>query len=173
MAVGLLAFAPVRPFSLAGSQKPRWRLVQSWPPLPPAVRIGIIHSVAVDGLGRILILHRGVPPVVRLERDGALNQAWGTGMFNEVHSLKIAPDGCIWVTDVARHIIVKFSADGQPLETLGTTDQAGEGPDHFGGPADLAFLPDGDFYVADGYLNSRVRQVRQEWEISLPMGQVR
>jgi hypothetical protein len=138
------------------STQTRWRLVENWPPLPPAIRVGMIHSVAVDGLGRVLILHRGDPPVVRLERDGTLNRAWGTGMFKEVHSLKIGPDGCIWVTDVARQIIVRFSADGQPLQTLGTADQAGEAPDHFGGPADLAFLPNGDFYVADGYVNSRV-----------------
>jgi sugar lactone lactonase YvrE len=154
--VGLFAIAPAASSSPVTAKQSRWRIVQTWPPLPPGIRFGTLHAVAIDRLERILILHRGEPPVVRLNRDGSLGRAWGTGMFKEVHGLKIAPDGCIWVTDVARHIIVRFSEEGQRLQTLGTPDQPGEASDHLGGPADLAFLPNGDFYVADGYLNSRV-----------------
>jgi hypothetical protein len=154
--VGLSSLAPLQNSTPASLTEPRWRLVQSWPPLPSGIRFGILHAVAVDRFERVLILHRGDPPIVRLNRDGTLDRGWGTGMFKEAHGLKIAPDDCIWVTDVARHIIVRFSEEGRRLQMLGTEDQSGEGSDHLGGPADLAFLPNGDFYVADGYLNSRV-----------------
>jgi DNA-binding beta-propeller fold protein YncE len=91
-------------------------------------------------------------------------------MFKEVHSLRIAPDETIWVTDVGRHIIVKFSPDGNPLQTIGTPDEPGQGLNHFGGVADLAFLPNGDFYVADGYLNSRIMKFNRDGKFVLQWG---
>jgi DNA-binding beta-propeller fold protein YncE len=147
-----------------------WFVTETWPPLPPGIRMGMPHAAAVDRLGRILILHRGNPPIVRLERDGTLDKAWGNGIFKEVHSLRIAPDESIWVTDVGRHIIVKFSPDGNLLQTIGTPDEPGLGLNHFGGVADLAFLPNGDFYVADGYLNSRIVKFDKNGEFLLQWG---
>lgn len=40
--------------------------------------------------------------------------------------------------------------------TLGEAGRAGDGPAHFNGPTDVAFLPAGDVFVSDGYGNRRV-----------------
>ena len=40
--------------------------------------------------------------------------------------------------------------------TLGVAGVAGNDATHFGRPTDIAFLPDGTFFVTDGYINTRV-----------------
>lgn len=134
-----------------------WTVAFGWPPIPRTVETwGKPSSVAVDAEGRLLIFHRGAPALMRFDLLGKMESAWSTGFFQMAHGLKVAPDGNIWVTDAGRHVIVKFAPDGKQLQLLGKPDEQGLGPDRFGGVADLAFLPNGDFYVADGYRNARV-----------------
>jgi streptogramin lyase len=138
------------------SDQSRWTTDATWPPVPNSVRFYRPASVTVDAQGRILIFHRGEPPLLRFERDGRLEKAWGEGMFQMAHGLKIAPDQTIWVTDSRRNIIVQYSPEGKQLRVMGVPDKAGSDETHFNGVADLAFQPNGDFYVADGYRNSRI-----------------
>ena len=56
-----------------------------------------------------------------------------------------------------RQQVFKFSNDGKKLlMTLGEPGVAGNDDKHFGRPTDIAWLPDGTFYVTDGYTNTRV-----------------
>lgn len=60
------------------------------------------------------------------------------------------------MTDVAAHIVVKLSPQGQVLLTLGTRGQAGEWNEaaesrRFTEPNDLAIGPNGDFFVVQGH----------------------
>lgn len=53
--------------------------------------------------------------------------------------------------------IFEFTHDGKELVmTLGGKGVAGNDEKHFGRPTNIAFLPDGTFFVSDGYVNSRV-----------------
>jgi DNA-binding beta-propeller fold protein YncE len=59
--------------------------------------------------------------------------------------------------DDFRHAIFKFSSDGQRLvQTIGTFGEPGADATHFFRPTFMAWLPDGTFFVADGYENTRV-----------------
>jgi DNA-binding beta-propeller fold protein YncE len=156
--------------ALAAPAQSGWVQEASWPPVPSTVRFYRPASVAVDAQGRILIFHRGQPPLLRFERDGRLQQAWGEGLFQMPHGLKIAPDGTIWVTDSRRNMIVQYSPEGRQLRVLGVPDHSGAGPDRFDGVADLAFSPNGDFYVADGYRNSRVVKFSRDGEYLFEWG---
>jgi DNA-binding beta-propeller fold protein YncE len=63
----------------------------------------------------------------------------------------------VWIVNDSRHVIYKFTNDGQQLVmTLGQLDVPGDDATHFGSPQDLAFLADGSILVADGLRNSRV-----------------
>lgn len=67
------------------------------------------------------------------------------------------PARAVWVVDRFNHRILKFSNDGKELLLkVGEKGVPGNDETHFHDPASLAFLPDGSFYVADGYTNSRV-----------------
>ena len=46
--------------------------------------------------------------------------------------------------------------DGTPVLTLGQYGRYGDDESHFNGPTGVAFLPNGDFVVSDGYWNSRL-----------------
>jgi DNA-binding beta-propeller fold protein YncE len=72
------------------------------------------------------------------------------------HGLSVDDHDNIWVTDVALQQVFKFSPDGRLLMTLGERGVAGADDRHFNRPTGVAVLPDGSFYVADGYRNTRV-----------------
>ncbi len=81
-------------------------------------------------------------------------------MFKRPHAVYISPydaEKHVWVVDDHTHAIYKFSNDGKRLvQTLGTPDAPGADATHFNRPTFMAWMPDGSFYVADGYNGTRV-----------------
>jgi sugar lactone lactonase YvrE len=55
-----------------------------------------------------------------------------------------------------RHCVTKCTLDGREIWTLGQPGRLGDPGKPFNTPTSLAFTPDGDFYVSDGYGNRRV-----------------
>src|SRR5678815_5267429 len=78
--------------------------------------------------------------------------------YSVAHSIDIDRDGNVWTTDSADHVVYKFSPEGQLLLTLGKRKVAGDDKslDLFNRPSDVAFAPNGDVYITDGYANSRL-----------------
>jgi peptidylamidoglycolate lyase len=72
------------------------------------------------------------------------------------HGLTVDKQNNIWLTDVGLHQIFKFSHDGKLLMKLGVAKVPGNDSLHFNLPTDIAVADDGNFYVSDGYGNSRV-----------------
>ena len=63
----------------------------------------------------------------------------------------------VWVVDVMVQQIFEFTHYGYQLVlTLGERLKQGDDDQHFGRPTDIAWLPDGTFFVSDGYVNTRV-----------------
>jgi hypothetical protein len=54
------------------------------------------------------------------------------------------------------HEINVFTNDGKLVKTMGERGVPGRGPNNFNRPTDIAWLPDGTFFVADGYAGTRV-----------------
>jgi DNA-binding beta-propeller fold protein YncE len=72
------------------------------------------------------------------------------------HSVRVDPQGNIWIVDAAAHVIYKMNADGKELMRLGTKGTSGASQSTFNLPTDVAFAPNGDLYVTDGYGGARV-----------------
>jgi len=76
------------------------------------------------------------------------------------HSLSISRSDSehdVCVTYDIHHQLFKFSNDGKKLlMTRGERDEPGADDKHFKRPTDVAWLPDGTFFVSDGYGNTRV-----------------
>ena len=88
-------------------------------------------------------------------------KTWGENMFVWPHGIRVDRDGFLWITDGrARNGIgqqvFKFTRDGQLLMTLGKKGVSGDGPDTFNSPTDVAVAPNGDIFVSDGHVNSRI-----------------
>jgi NHL repeat len=97
-----------------------------------------------------------------VDRNGRLVESWEqhNKLFVRPHRVLVSPydtDRHVWLVDDGAHAIYKFTRDGKQLVmTLGTPRMPGNDETHFARPTDVAFLPDGTFFVSDGYTNTRV-----------------
>ncbi len=97
-----------------------------------------------------------------LNADGKVIENWSqwNAEIQIAHHIVIDPydpEQHVWVVDRFNHQILKFTNDGKKLVMrLGERGVPGNDQGHFHDPASMNFLPDGSFYVADGYTNSRV-----------------
>jgi hypothetical protein len=104
--------------------------------------------------------------VVMNRNTGNVINSWGANMFYMPHGLKIDSEGNTWITDVALHQVMKFSPGNyaKPALTVGEALVPGNDQYHFCQPADIAVLKNGDFFVADGYCNSRIMKYNRRGE---------
>ncbi len=86
------------------------------------------------------------------------------------HSVRIDPQGNIWVVDAPGQVIYKMSPDWKEIMRLGTRGAAGTDAGHFNLPTDVAFAPTGDIYVTDGYGSARVVKYSREGKYLLEWG---
>jgi len=105
--------------------------------------------------------------IVVVDGSGRMVESWtqwdklfegGRGP-HQIYISPYDPERRVWVVDDMRHAIFIFSNDGKRLlQTLGTPDEFGDNDDttRFRRPTDIAWLPDGSFFVSDGYGNKRV-----------------
>jgi DNA-binding beta-propeller fold protein YncE len=138
----------------------RYTADAKWAQLPPGQPWGgVTTGVAVDGKGTVVVLVRAAPYFRVFTTDGKFVKAWGdAGAFGQPHSVHFGPDGGIWASDPNRNVVYKFSPDGKLLMTLGKPGVRGDNTsrDAFTRPAGLTIAKNGDVFVADGYVNSRI-----------------
>ena len=58
---------------------------------------------------------------------------------------------------------MQFTPEGELLRTIGTPNEPGETDHNFNKPTGIAFTPSGDFFVTDGYGNSRVVKFSKDY----------
>jgi DNA-binding beta-propeller fold protein YncE len=157
--------------SFAGAAKSSYQLVQDWPRLPAGFVFGQVSGLDVDSHNHVWVFNRGYKPIVCLDGNtGQIIASWGDGMFVRPHGLRVDKQDNVWVTDKDAQLIYKFSHEGKLLLTIGTKGAPGVDANHFDGPADLAFMPNGDFYLADGYQNNRIVKFSSEGKMLLEWG---
>jgi len=86
------------------------------------------------------------------------------------HSVRVDPQGNIWLVDAPGHVVYKLNAEGKEMMRLGKKGVSGTGPDTFNLPTDVAFAPNGDVYVTDGYGSARVVKYSREGKHLLQWG---
>jgi N-acyl-D-amino-acid deacylase len=138
-----------------------YRLVPNWAQLPANLQLGEVPGMTIDPSGRVFAFHRAEPPIVELDASGKVLKTWGEKMFVWPHGIRVDRNGFLWITDGrARNGIgqqvFKYTRDGQLVMTLGTKGVSGDGPDTFNSPTDVAVAPNGDIFVSDGHVNSRI-----------------
>lgn len=86
------------------------------------------------------------------------------------HSIRVDPQGNIWVVDAPGHVVYKLNAGGKEIMRLGSKGVAGTGPTTFNLPTDVGFAPNGDLYVTDGYGSARVLKFSRDGKYLLQWG---
>lgn len=137
-----------------------------------------IGRVAVNLKGdRLYAFRRSDPPILQIDpATGKILKEFGSGMFVWPHGMYVDADNNLWVTDATvsnavpelakkmkpavdagyGHQVFKFSPEGKVLLTLGTKGKEGESPAHFNAPADVIVAKNGDIFIADGHVGTRV-----------------
>ena len=124
-----------------------------------------MSGVTTDDEGNIYAFRRNANNVWNLDAAGKLGKEWGQDIAIWTHSIRVDHEGYIWTVDGQGHQIKKWSPDASELlMTLGEYDVAGDGPDTFNRPTDVAVASNGDFFVSDGYVNTRVAKFDKSGE---------
>jgi hypothetical protein len=135
------------------------------PGTPPPNFNGVWAALGLGGATTPLPEFRNC--IVIVDGKGKMIESWtqwdhlfegGRGP-HQIYISPYDPERRVWVVDDMRHAIFIFSNDGKKLlKTLGELDEFGDNDDEkrFRRPTDIAWLPDGTFFVADGYGNKRV-----------------
>ncbi|KAH8321636.1 hypothetical protein KR074_010975 [Drosophila pseudoananassae] len=155
-------------------------LVENWPTEQHS--FGQVTAVAVDPQGNPVVFHRAerywdvntfnesniyylieYGPIkektiyVLDAKTGTIKSGWGSSMFYMPHGMTIDGHGNYWITDVAMHQAFKFKPfSTKPLLTIGKRFRPGSSVKHLCKPTSIAVATTGEFFIADGYCNSRI-----------------
>jgi DNA-binding beta-propeller fold protein YncE len=140
--------------------------------MPDGWKFGRASAVTTDSKGDVYVFHRGkkADSVVVFDSKGNYLRSWGRGFFGNPHGLRANKDDTIWAVDNGNHQVYKFTREGKLLQTWGAKGQTGTDDKTFDRPTDIAFARNGDFYVSDGYGNSRVVKFNKEGKYLLAWG---
>ena len=166
---------PTRAPAFVDSAHSRLRIDRQWPQLPDHIKLFCVSAVALDSRGYLYVAHRGDNPLLRFNPDGSFDREIGAtlqrktigynlmgaepvpmDLRNWLHGLHVDPWDNVWVTEVGRHLIWRFDPNGNLTLTLGVDGVSGCDAQHFYQPTHVYVMPSGEFFVADGYGNSRV-----------------
>jgi peptidylamidoglycolate lyase len=148
-----------------------------WAQLPAGTTWGgETSAIAADGKGQVVVMTRTAPYFRVFTTDGKFVKSWGEqGAFGMAHSVHFDREGNIWAADPTWHVVQKYSPDGKVLMTLGQKMMPGDNTskDKFNQPNFLAFGPNGDVFVSDGYVNSRIVQFTKDGKFVRIIGGVK
>jgi len=134
----------------------------AWGTLPEGIQLGYTHGVCEDAQGRIFVHNMSEHAVVIFDPDGGFLGSWGKPFAQGAHGMQYSAEKegeFLYLADIARHIVVKTTLDGEEVWTLECPMQSGvySAPEEYV-PTNVAIAPNGDFYVADGYGKGYIHQ---------------
>ena len=156
---------------------------------PDRIIVGVWGDRNAQGQGR----EGGTNYLVVADRNGNIVERWTQwdSILNKPHQVYISPydpERHVWVVERGggRGVnmqILKFTNDGSelvmrlvdpdhPTTRAEARANPNPGPFTYGDPAVLAFLPDGSFYLGDGYWNSRIIKYNADGEYVLEWGEL-
>jgi hypothetical protein len=141
--------------------------------LPPNLYLGEAMGVATNSKGHIWVFTRSaVSRLFEFDQTGNFVREWGSGSygFEFAHSVRVDSEDNVWVVDEGSNMVIKFNPAGHVVMVLGHRPDVeagmlattGNGPAPpaekytFNRPTDVAWDPQGNIFIADGYGNNRV-----------------
>ena len=151
----------------------QWQFDHKWAQLPAQFKWQTTHNVAVDSENRVYVIHEGRanlkdhPAIFVFDEDGKYIKSFGSEFQGGGHGIEVHKEGNEEFLYVCayQHLktFAKLTLDGKtvwqkfaPMKSEVYADGEASKPEKVWGrdrfmPTNIAFLPDGDFLVADGY----------------------
>lgn len=160
----------------AGSKTPvvgtgnfKYECHHDWGQLPSGFVWQTTHGVCVDEAGNIYIKHQGhakkpaVDTVLVFDKDGKFIRSFGKSIHPGGHGIDLRKDNgeeFLYLCDTEHGEVIKTNLKGDVVWKLSFPKEVAEyyGPKKRYRPTNLAFAPDGGFYVGDGYGQNYIHQ---------------
>lgn len=152
---------------LLGEGEYRYEAHHGWGELPSHVQWGDTHGVAIDAEGLVYVKHRSaakepMDAIVVFAPDGRFVRSFGKEYHRFGHGIDIRRDGSeefLYLSCIQQRIVVKTTLKGEVVWKLTYPEEANVYKDVTGyAPTNVAFAPDGGFYVGDGYGSHFIHQ---------------
>jgi streptogramin lyase len=151
--------------------------------LPPDLNFGEATGVAVNSKGHVFVFSRGnstgpaygasAAQLLEFGPDGKFIREIGKNLYawSFGHAVRIDKDDNIWAIDKGSDMVIRFNPEGRVTMVFGRKQEASDestGPlkhpvpplpaedGRFRQVTDVAFGPQGDIFISDGYINSRI-----------------
>ena len=151
--------------------------------LPADLHLGEASGVAVNSKGHIFVYSRGnstgpayaatASQLLEFGADGKYIREIGHNLYawSFAHAVRIDKDDNIWAIDKGTDMIIKFNPEGRVVMVFGRKKEASDDgaeawkrvnppaspvDGQFRQPTDVTWDPQGDIFISDGYINSRV-----------------
>jgi hypothetical protein len=167
-----------------GTGAHRYEVQHNWAQLPDKYSWQTTHNVAVDGDGLLYVIHEGRanlkdhPSIFVFDQKGKFVRAFGNQFQGGGHGLEVRTEGkeqFLYVTGYQQlKNFAKLTLRGEPVwekrapmeSQLYPKDEDTKPTQRWGRdafmPTNYAFLPDGEFYLADGYGSYRIHRYDKE-----------
>jgi DNA-binding beta-propeller fold protein YncE len=151
--------------------------------LPADLYLGEASGVAVNSKGHVFVYSRGnstgpayaatASQVLEFGPDGKYIREIGKNLYawSFAHDIRVDKDDNLWAVDKGSDMIIKFNPEGRVTMVFGrkkeASDEGAEAWKHprpplppidgqFRQPTDVTWDTEGNTYISDGYINSRV-----------------
>jgi hypothetical protein len=164
--------------------------------LPPDMNLGEASGVAVNSKGDVAVFTRsnsaGGPAygatasqILLFDKTGKFLREVGKGLYawSYAHAIRFDKEDNLWAVDKGSDMIVRINPDGHVTMVFGRKKEASDEAEpwtrvtpprppvvgQFRQPTDVAWDTDGNIYISDGYINSRVAKFTKDgdWVASL------
>jgi hypothetical protein len=164
--------------------------------LPADMNFGEVSGIAVNSKGEIAVYTRsnsaGGPAygatasqLLLFDKTGKFLREVGKGLYawSYAHAVRFDKDDNLWAIDKGSDMIVRINPEGHVTMVFGRKKEASDNaepwervnpprppvPGQFRQPTDVAFDTEGNIYISDGYINSRVAKFTKDgdWVASL------
>ena len=140
--------------------------------LPTGLYLGEGIGVARNSKGHVFVYTRSgeASRLFHFDQNGTFVREIGRGSYGMqmAHAVRVDAQDNIWIVDEGTNTVVKFNPEGKVEMVLGRRHELVQGlipngtpvppaePYRFNRPTDIAWDPQGNIFVSDGYNNSRV-----------------
>src|SRR5712691_1682403 len=182
LALAIFMFTPLAAFPQTAPEIP-FDSVPNLLKLPENLYLGEVSGVAVNSKGHIFVFSRGnttgpayaasAAQLLEFMPDGQFVREIGHNLYAWAfaHTVRVDKDDNIWATDKGTDMIVEFNPDGQVIKVFGRKKEASDAgatacerpnpplpptDQQFRQPTDVTWDPQGNIFISDGYINSRV-----------------
>jgi DNA-binding beta-propeller fold protein YncE len=154
------------PRPILGTGEFTYECYHDWLTPPANLLWGDTHGLAVDSHGHIYVAHTvhdgsvSSDAIVVYDHKGKFVTSWGAEFRGGAHGLDLRKEGSeefLYHCDIEHRRVVKTTLSGKKIWEQGVPMQSGVyASEQQWRPTNVAFHPDGDLYVADGYGSSYI-----------------